>query len=322
MSIKSIANGYEVDCRPQGRNGKRYRKKFTTKGEAQKYERWLLSTQNQKDWVEKSADKRPLLDLIHLWYHYHGQQLKTGKKELKHLVAIDSDLGHPRADQVTRQCFTQYRALKMAEGKKATTINRNQTRLSSVFTALIKAEEFHNQHPLKGLSKLKERVSEMGFLSKPEIKQLLNSLSGDELHIAKLCLSTGARWTEAADLRGSDIVHGRVTFSDTKNGKNRTVPITSELMSEIHHGKSRRLFKGSYAKFYSVLKEQEFDLPKGQAAHVLRHTFASHFMMNGGNILTLQKILGHSTITQTMTYAHLAPDYLNEAMEFNPVSTL
>ena len=70
MSIKSITNGYEVDCRPQGRNGKRYRKKFTTKGEAQKYERWLLPTQNQKDWVEKTADKRPLIDLIHLWYHY------------------------------------------------------------------------------------------------------------------------------------------------------------------------------------------------------------------------------------------------------------
>lgn len=30
-------------------------------------------------------------------------------------------------------------------------------------------------------------------------------------------------------------------------------------------------------------------LPRGQKSHVLRHTFASHFMMNGGNILTLQK---------------------------------
>ena len=45
-------------------------------------------------------------------------------------------------------------------------------------------------------------------------------------------------------------------------------------------------------------------------------------MMNGGNILTLQKILGHSTILQTMTYAHLAPDYLNEAMKYKLVSTL
>lgn len=219
MSIKSISNGYEVDCRPQGRNGKRYRKKFSTKGEAQRYERWLLSTKNQKGWVEKSADRRPLLELIQLWYHFHGQQLKTGAKELKHLVALDSELGNPRADQVTRQLFTQYRAMKMAEGKKATTINRNQTRLSSVFTALIKAGEFHNEHPLKGLSKLKERVTEMGFLTKPEIKQLLSKLSGCELAVAKLCLSTGARWSEAAELRGSDLMHGRVTFSDTKNGK-------------------------------------------------------------------------------------------------------
>ena len=322
MSIKSIPNGYEVDCRPQGRSGKRYRKKFKTKGEAQQYERWLLSTKNQKGWVEKSADKRPLRDLIDLWYHYHGQQLKTGEQELRHLIKIDKDLGHPRADQITKQRFMQYRADKMALGKKATTINRRHVRLSSVFTILIKADEFHNEHPLKGVSKLKIRASEMGFLSKSEIKKLLANLSGDELQIAKLCLSTGARWSEAAELRGTDIIHGRVTFNDTKNGKNRTVPITPELLNEIHTGKRGRLFNGSYMVFYDVLKAQSFDLPKGQAAHVLRHSFASHFMMNGGNILTLQKILGHSTIMQTMTYAHLAPDYLNEAMTLNPVSTL
>jgi hypothetical protein len=44
--------------------------------------------------------------------------------------------------------------------------------------------------------------------------------------------------------------------------------------------------------------------------HALRHTFASHFMMAGGNILTLQKLLGHSTLTMTMRYAHLAPDFM------------
>lgn len=38
------------------------------------------------------------------------------------------------------------------------------------------------------------------------------------------------------------------------------------------------------------------DLPKGQSVHVLRHTFAAHFIMNGGNILTLQKIMGHTSI--------------------------
>jgi site-specific recombinase XerD len=48
--------------------------------------------------------------------------------------------------------------------------------------------------------------------------------------------------------------------------------------------------------------------------HALRHTFASHFVMAGGNILSLQKILGHSDIKMTLVYAHLAPDFLGEEM--------
>ena len=44
--------------------------------------------------------------------------------------------------------------------------------------------------------------------------------------------------------------------------------------------------------------------------HDIRHTFASLFMMKGGNIYDLQKILGHTTINMTQKYAHLSPSYL------------
>ncbi len=49
--------------------------------------------------------------------------------------------------------------------------------------------------------------------------------------------------------------------------------------------------------------------------HAMRHTFASHYVMQGGNILALQKILGHSDVKVTMIYAHLAPDFLGTEME-------
>jgi integrase len=49
--------------------------------------------------------------------------------------------------------------------------------------------------------------------------------------------------------------------------------------------------------------------------HAMRHTFASHYVMQGGNILALQKILGHSDVKITMLYAHLAPDFLGAEMD-------
>jgi len=47
--------------------------------------------------------------------------------------------------------------------------------------------------------------------------------------------------------------------------------------------------------------------------HVLRHTYASQFMMNGGNQYDLQKILGHTKFEMTQKYAHLSPQHLRTA---------
>ena len=71
-----------------------------------------------------------------------------------------------------------------------------------------------------------------------------------------------------------------------------------------------------------AVKEAGIELMQGQLTHVLRHTFASHFMMNGGNILALKKVLGHSSLQTTMIYAHLSPDHLQEAKMLNPLTRL
>ncbi len=48
----------------------------------------------------------------------------------------------------------------------------------------------------------------------------------------------------------------------------------------------------------------------GRPWHALRHTFARHFAMAGGNLLVLQKILGRGKFEMTQIYRHLAPDYM------------
>ncbi len=54
--------------------------------------------------------------------------------------------------------------------------------------------------------------------------------------------------------------------------------------------------------------------------HVMRHSFASHYIKNGGDILELKELLGHSTINMTMRYAHLAPGKLEKVIRLNPLS--
>jgi site-specific recombinase XerD len=48
--------------------------------------------------------------------------------------------------------------------------------------------------------------------------------------------------------------------------------------------------------------------------HDCRHHFASWFMMRGGNLLALSKILGHAKVSMTEKYAHLSPDHLRAEM--------
>lgn len=322
MTITKLDTGqYRVDVRPQGRDGKRIRKTFKTKSEAQQYERWLVATQHNKDWVEKPADRRPLTTLIEQWYAQHGRTLKDGAAILRKLLNIAERMGQPRADQVNRTRMAQYRAMRLAAGIKPETINKDQTMLSGVFTALIDTGLYHNDHPLTGLARIKRSAREMAYLTHPQIITLLSALDGDNLKIARLCLATGARWSEAATLTRDAVMSFKCTFVNTKNGKDRTVPISKGLHTEITgNGDGRELFPGAdYYMVRKMLKKLIPDLPDGQATHVMRHTFASHFMINGGSIISLQKILGHSTILQTMVYAHFAPDYLNDAVKLNPL---
>lgn len=65
----------------------------------------------------------------------------------------------------------------------------------------------------------------------------------------------------------------------------------------------------------------DLELPAGQLTHVLRHTFASHYMMNGEDILTLQRVLGHASLAMTMKYAHFSPGHLAEVVTLNPLAT-
>nr|ELR5257633.1 tyrosine-type recombinase/integrase [Providencia rettgeri] len=317
MPIKKLDDGrYIVDIRPLGRKGNRIRRIFDRKAEAVAFERYTMA--NAKS-VGTKSDRRTLETLLELWWLYHGQTLDNGETERMQLRKTLNFLGDMPVNRLNKQVLLEHRSERLLSGISAATINRDMYRLSGMISALKKLEIYNGDNPITGLPPLKVTPPEMTFLTHEEIEELLSKLTRDEKRIALLCLSTGARWGEAERLKGEQVQNCRVTFLKTKNGKMRTVPISEELERAIKTKPSGQLFKVNYEDFRQSLRAIKPDLPEGQATHVLRHTFASHFMMNGGNIIALQQILGHANIQQTMAYAHLAPDYLQFAITLNPL---
>lgn len=321
MSIKKLEDGrYEVDVRPAGRNGKRTRRIFTKKQEAISYEKYVIANHKSAEWQTKLKDKRRLSELAEIWWKFQGKNIRHAEHRYNEAKRAIKLMGDPAVCQITRSFLTYYCHERVASGVKASTINREIWQLSGMFTYLIDAGLFFSEHPFEGFKPLKVTVTEMSYLTQNEVDNLLDTLSGDNYLIAIFCLSTGARWGEAIKAKREHIIHNRITFFETKSGHKRTVPLSPEIVSLLLEGKESFLFpNASYQEFCKVLKQAKPHMPNGQATHVMRHTFATHFMINGGNIITLQRILGHSKIAQTMTYAHFAPDYLDEAIKLNPL---
>jgi integrase len=332
MAIKKTDAGWLVDIQPGGRGSKRYRKTLSTKGEALAYEAWLTSkVLTTPEWTPAKRDLRKLSELVDLWHEHHGVNLRAGQDTFNRLKALCIALGNPYLDRFDAGIFAEYRKNRTQSGISANTINREHAYLRSVFNEAKRLGHWKGDNPLSSVRQIKVTERELSYLSKEDIKRLLRALesskSRDTLLIAKVCLATGARWSEAEKLRPSQVRDGQIHFSNTKSGKNRSVPITEDLYNELmiqdkKRGAMGRLFQYSYNAFREAVKRSEIVLPDGQMTHILRHTFASHFMMNGGNILVLQRLLGHSSLTMTMRYAHLSPDHLQEAKKHNPLSNL
>ncbi|WP_243637487.1 tyrosine-type recombinase/integrase [Parashewanella curva] len=254
---------------------------------------------------------------------------------LRRLQLICNALNNPIASKMTLNDFASYRQMRLdgevadLQGNKTkvkpNTVNHEHAYLHSVFSQLKKLGEWKHPNPIEGLEPFKTQDTELAFLYPEEIPILLDECRNAKYEhlvtVVKICLSTGARWSEAEGLTGSQIANDRITFTKTKGKKNRTVPISEELANQIPRVRGK-LFRPCRKSFQEAVKRAKIILPEGQMTHVLRHTFASHFMMNGGNIPVLKEILGHSDIKDTMRYAHFAPTHLEDAISKNPLATL
>lgn len=333
MSIRKQKNGKWL-FEKYLENGRRIRKTFVTKGEAAAYENYIDEQAATKPWIAEKQDRRRLSDLIELWHDAHGKTLSDGENVYTTLLFIANSVNNPLANKFTSKNFTDYRTKRLNGEIYRTdrvrtvaprTLNLELAYIKSMFNELIRMGEWTHKNPVERIRQFRIDEQEMAYLQPDQIKLLLasaeQSKAKDLTTIVKICLATGARWSEAESLKSSQVKDGKITYINTKGKRNRTIPVSDELFKQIPK-KDGQLFTPCYSAFRSAIKRAEIELPDRQLSHVLRHTFASFFMMNGGNILVLQKILGHTDIKMTMRYAHFAPDHFDDAIRLNPFNNI
>lgn len=217
----------------------------------------------------------------------------------------------PCCCQFKERDYLEYRAARVPyRGKNKsieispTTHNHELIYLKGMFKKLIKYNQWKYPNPLEAIEPIKTSEKHLAYLTKPQIDEFFDELQNCKrvikvsipqiIVIAKICLATGARISEALTLTRTQITEFKLTYTDTKGKRNRSVPISPSLYQEIldiavsDHGIFNTSYKDAWRYIKRALPEH---VPNGQATHVLRHTFASHFMMNKGDILVLQRIL-------------------------------
>jgi integrase len=199
------------------------------------------------------------------------------------------------------------------------TINRYTAVLSHVFT-LATEWQWCQENPVRKLRKLREPRGRVRYLSDEERHRLLKackvSANRDLYLLAVLAISTGARKGELAKLTWNTInlERGTLTFIDTKNSTNRTVPVTG-LALELLREKPRKpgkLFARNWRKAFetAVRRAGLVDL----RWHDLRHSAASYLAMNGANLLEIAEILGHKSLEMVKRYAHLSEAHTRQVV--------
>lgn len=150
-------------------------------------------------------------------------------------------------------------------------------------------------------------------LSEEECDHLLAVATGPrDLALLAFLMDTGVRIGEVFSMAWERVLEDSVIV-DGKTGE-RVVPVSPHVLRLVKaQGTPEVVWMGrrgpmTYGGMKSAVRsaiEKSGLRPPKAGPHVLRHTFASRFIANGGDVVILQKILGHSSLNSTMVYVHM-----------------
>ncbi|MEA3272565.1 MAG: tyrosine-type recombinase/integrase [Patescibacteria group bacterium] len=168
------------------------------------------------------------------------------------------------------------------------------------------------------------------ILTRSEVKQILSQIKTEDYKmILNVTYQCGLRISETVGIRIADIDRKTLTIRNAKGNKDRAVPLPDRLYQQLKcywktHYNRTLLFPKLRSREHSFDRKttkqhipirtvqiamkkavQSAKIVKKATCHTLRHSYATHLLEAGVNILNIQHFLGHSSLRSTMIYLHL-----------------
>lgn len=257
---------------------------------------------------------------------YAKQNKRSWDRDELSIAHLDAFFRGKNLSAVTPELIEKYRLTRRAEGVSPATINREISCLKTVFAKAIEWGKADTD-PARKIKKFREEARKERILTAEEERRLFEMADPSLRPFLIVALNTGMRKGEILGLRWADVdfVKGfiRVTDAESKSGRERKIPMNA-LVFETLRGMDRahefvfwnaetgRNLGDIRKAFEGACRRVEI---KRLRVHDLRHTAATRMVEAGADIVTVSKILGHSSIQMTMRYCHPTPEAMRRAVE-------
>ncbi len=343
MSICRLTEGlYEVRWREAGRN-----KSVRVHGPlelAKKIERKRMSARDENRHLDVKREVNfRMSELIDRYWKHYGSKKRSAEREKSITEGIRNELGKLFVREIDGVAVSRWYAnltgfRGLSDGTAVRHFNVMHHMMKKASTIWSK-ETGLDRNPADDVEVRRPDDTRERYLSEGELRRLKAALDEKRLRrgtkdvnrttqrmrlIVLIALTTGMRASEIFGSRWPDVMYDEgllAVRAKLKGGKMRYVPLLPEVASELKRypvtfsddlifppragaeGRRRRL-EGSFEDLLKRAKISKFRF------HDLRHTFASWYMMNGGDLYELAKILGHSNIKMTERYAKLGRKHI------------
>ncbi|HET8656397.1 MAG TPA: tyrosine recombinase XerC [Longimicrobiaceae bacterium] len=227
-------------------------------------------------------------------------------------------------------------------GLSKRSIGRKLSAVRSLFRFL-HVEELVESNPARSVRSPKREKTLPGFLTREQMERVFDAaearameggfLAARNLAIVELFYSAGLRLSElqALDWSGLDLVSERVRVLG-KGRKERIVPVgrkavaalrryeprRDEVVAAAGHADRRAVFLGQSGRRLSIRQVQNVvtgfldrvSEESGHSTHSLRHSFATHLLDAGADLLAVKELLGHASLSTTRIYTHTSRERL------------